>query len=84
MGKKKSKAKDAKTTINGIDYKPFDLHGKNVLQITNKSYEKELERLQLELVKLQEWVKAKGLKVVVIFEGRDAAGKGGEIGRAHV
>ncbi|HHT76940.1 MAG TPA: polyphosphate kinase 2 [Clostridiaceae bacterium] len=81
MGKKKSKAKDAKTTINGIDYKPFDLHGKNVLQITNKSYEKELERLQLELVKLQEWVKAKGLKVVVIFEGRDAAGKGGVIKR---
>lgn len=44
-------------------------------------YEKELERLQTELVKLQEWVKYKGLKVVVIFEGRDAAGKGGVIKR---
>ncbi len=44
-------------------------------------YENELERLQVELVKLQEWIKAKGLKVVVIFEGRDAAGKGGVIKR---
>ncbi|MFB3778057.1 MAG: polyphosphate kinase 2 [Bryobacteraceae bacterium] len=44
-------------------------------------YEKELRRLQEELVKLQEWIKAKGLKVVVIFEGRDAAGKGGVIKR---
>lgn len=44
-------------------------------------YEKELERLQFELVKLQEWVKAKGLRVVVVFEGRDAAGKGGAISR---
>ena len=44
-------------------------------------YEAELERLQLELVKLQDWVKHKGLRVVVIFEGRDAAGKGGAIKR---
>jgi len=44
-------------------------------------YEKELRRLQIELVKLEEWVKNKGLKVVVIFEGRDAAGKGGVIKR---
>ena len=44
-------------------------------------YSKELKRLQEELVKLQEWVKAKGLKVVVVFEGRDAAGKGGVIKR---
>ena len=44
-------------------------------------YESELERLQVELVKLQEWVKHEGLKVVVIFEGRDAAGKGGVIKR---
>lgn len=49
--------------------------------LSNKAYEKELERLQIELVKLQEWVKLKGLKVVVIFEGRDAAGKGGVIKR---
>lgn len=50
-------------------------------RIKKDVYEKELRRLQIELVKLQEWVKAKGLKVVVIFEGRDAAGKGGVIKR---
>jgi len=49
--------------------------------IKNKVYEKELARLQVELVELQEWIKHKGLKVVVIFEGRDAAGKGGVIKR---
>ena len=49
--------------------------------IDKKRYEKELARLQEELVKLQEWVRAKKLKVVVIFEGRDAAGKGGVIKR---
>jgi polyphosphate kinase len=45
------------------------------------TYGKELSRLQIELVKLQEWVKHEGLQVVVIFEGRDAAGKGGVIKR---
>jgi polyphosphate kinase len=50
-------------------------------RISNKVYEKELNNLQIELVKLQEWIKHKGLKVVVIFEGRDAAGKGGTIKR---
>jgi len=49
--------------------------------ISKKSYKKELKKLQIELVQLQEWVKQKGLKVVVIFEGRDAAGKGGVIKR---
>ena len=44
-------------------------------------YKKELRQLQLELVKLQEWIRNKGLKVVVLFEGRDAAGKGGAIKR---
>lgn len=44
-------------------------------------YEAELKTLQVELVALQEWIKLKGLKVVVIFEGRDAAGKGGTIKR---
>ncbi len=47
----------------------------------NKIYNKEIERLQTEMVKLEEWVKFKGLKVVVLFEGRDAAGKGGVIKR---
>src|SRR3972149_997591 len=45
----------------------------------NKFYERELRRLHIELVKLQEWVKHEGHKVVLIFEGRDAAGKGGVI-----
>jgi len=44
-----------------------------------KKYEKELRKLQAELCKLQEWVKYKGLRVMIVFEGRDAAGKGGTI-----
>jgi polyphosphate kinase len=44
-------------------------------------YERELRRLQVELVKLQEWIRHEGLRVVVLFEGRDAAGKGGAIKR---
>ncbi|PSW11031.1 polyphosphate kinase 2 [Photobacterium sanctipauli] len=50
-------------------------------KLSKKDYEAELVRLQIELVKLQEWIKQEGLKVVVIFEGRDAAGKGGVIKR---
>ncbi|VAW12351.1 Polyphosphate kinase 2 [hydrothermal vent metagenome] len=50
-------------------------------KISNKTYLRELTSLQIELVKLQEWIKREGLKVVVIFEGRDAAGKGGTIKR---
>src|SRR6266498_2217153 len=45
------------------------------------AYEKELRRLQIELVKLQEWIRQRGLRVVVLFEGRDAAGKGSAIKR---
>ncbi len=48
-------------------------------KLDKKTYEKELARLQIELVKMQEWIKAQGLKVVILFEGRDAAGKGGAI-----
>ncbi len=50
-------------------------------KIPKKFYEAELAKMQVELVKLQEWIKVKGLKVVVLFEGRDAAGKGGVIKR---
>ena len=50
-------------------------------RLSRTDYEHELGRLQIELVKLQEWIKAKKLKVVVLFEGRDAAGKGGTIKR---
>jgi polyphosphate kinase 2 len=50
-------------------------------KLSNKEYEAELFKLHAELVKLQYWVKEKGLKVIVVFEGRDAAGKGGVIKR---
>ncbi len=50
-------------------------------RLPKKFYEKELTRLQFELVKMQYWIKEKGLRVVLIFEGRDAAGKGGVIKR---
>lgn len=48
-------------------------------KLRRKAYEKELERLHVELVKLQRWVVHKGLKVCIVFEGRDGAGKGGVI-----
>src|SRR5690349_18171524 len=48
-------------------------------KLTRKQYEKELRHLQAELCTLQEWVKHEGLKVIVVFEGRDGAGKGGTI-----
>ncbi len=56
--------------------KPADNNGK---KLKAKKYEKELRRLQAELCILQEWVKHKGLRVMIIFEGRDGAGKGGTI-----
>ncbi|MCP4546248.1 MAG: polyphosphate kinase 2 [bacterium] len=51
------------------------------VKLSKADYEKELTRLQTELVKLQEWIKHEDMKVVVLFEGRDAAGKGGVIKR---
>src|SRR6187401_1551356 len=48
-------------------------------KLKNKDYIKELRRLQAELCRLQDWVKHKGLRVIVVFEGRDGAGKGGTI-----
>src|SRR5712692_673669 len=48
-------------------------------KMKRKEFEKELEKLQVELVKLQDWVVHKGLRVIIVFEGRDAAGKGGTI-----
>jgi polyphosphate kinase 2 len=50
-------------------------------KLKNKQYEQELRKLHTKLVEMQEWVKATGAKVVVVFEGRDAAGKGGVINR---
>src|SRR5213080_4110218 len=48
-------------------------------KLKTKKYEKELRKLQAELCILQEWVKAKGLRIMIVFEGRDGAGKGGTI-----
>ena len=51
----------------------------NVPKMKRKDYEAKLRKLQVELCRLQEWVKHNGLKVIIVFEGRDAAGKGGTI-----
>jgi polyphosphate kinase len=48
-------------------------------KMKRKDYEKELQKLQIELCHLQEWIKAEGARVIIVFEGRDAAGKGGTI-----
>jgi polyphosphate kinase 2 len=58
---------------------PDDSPATGVRTISGKVYREELVKLQVELVKCQEWIKATGRKVVVLFEGRDAAGKGGAI-----
>ena len=65
-----AKAKAAKPKARASDERP---------RLKAKKYEKELRRLQAELCKRQDWVKHKGLRVIVIFEGRDGAGKGGTI-----
>jgi len=51
----------------------------NSKKMKRKEYEKQLQKLQVELCRLQDWVKAEGAKIIVVFEGRDAAGKGGTI-----
>lgn len=86
--KKASKAKKRKDQLSerldgstdGTDQLAAEAE-KKPSKLKTKIYEQELAKLQVELVKLQEWIKNKGLKVVVIFEGRDAAGKGGVIKR---
>lgn len=78
--KKENKSIKEKSDLDNV-VKHIEPEQKDQRTISNKFYNKELAKLQIELVKLQEWIKAKGLKVVVIFEGRDAAGKGGVIKR---
>ena len=76
MAKNKSRGKDdKKDTADGHSGE----NGKS--RLDKEFYESELFKLQIELVKLQEWIRHNGLKVVVLFEGRDAAGKGGAITR---
>ncbi len=72
MGKDKKATKPTKTA----SAKPA---GRN--KISNADYEQEMLRLQTELVKVQEWTRATGARIVILFEGRDAAGKGGTIKR---
>ncbi len=74
--KSKNEKLIAKTSKTGEDIIVFHTE-----KIKKKHYEEELKKLQVELVKLQRWIKLKRLKVVVVFEGRDAAGKGGVIKR---
>ena len=74
--KKRIKTKEEENNI----YSDIKLEKKKN-KLTKKKYEKHLNLLQVELVKLQRWINTKGLKVVVLFEGRDAAGKGGVIKR---
>ena len=66
-----------KSAAEAVEPKPVE----KLKKLSLAAYEKEIAKLQIELVKLQGWIKEKGLKVVVIFEGRDAAGKGGTIKR---
>ncbi len=70
--------KEEVVAVADLDAKQTDVHVKRE-KMKKKDYEKELAKLQIELVKMQEWIKAQGLKVVLLFEGRDAAGKGGAI-----
>lgn len=77
MARNKDKQKDKKAKEKpSLEEKPAPRK-----KLDKELYENELARLQIELVKMQEWIKHQGLKVVVIFEGRDAAGKGGVIKR---
>jgi polyphosphate kinase 2 len=75
-----SKKKKDKNKGNSHEALELDKDSKRK-ELSKKECDKELARLHVELVKLQEWVKNQGLKIVVIFEGRDAAGKGGAIKR---
>jgi polyphosphate kinase 2 len=78
----KPKAKKPETRVDGAAANgDREAEESKPKKFPRKAFDKELEGLQRELVLMQEWIKAKGLKVVVIFEGRDAAGKGGVIKR---
>ena len=78
MSKKSKKDKKSKSTLDS-DTKRSGVN--SLSKIGKKEYEAQIFKLQVELVKLQEWVKATNARIVIIFEGRDAAGKGGMIKR---
>ena len=80
--KKKKSGKEKKfeaAQLEGTNSSVATVPGEPLPKMKKKDFEKELEPLQVELVKLQEWVKANGAKICIIFEGRDTAGKGGVI-----
>jgi len=80
MGKKKDKKAKKNKQQTAVDQtRTNEAAGEPKPKLKGKEYETMLEPLQVELVKLQEWVKATGAKIIVVFEGRDAAGKGGII-----
>jgi len=77
MGKHDGKKdRTAADRAEGTYHAEVEAPGTKPKKIDKEVYEAELAKLQLELVKLQEWVKREGLRVVVVFEGRDAAGEG--------
>lgn len=90
----KSKKHDIGAVLDALDHSDGDIdHSQDLLaelqegghkdhkRLEKKNYEKELAQLQTELVKMQYWVKASGFRMIILFEGRDAAGKGGSIKR---
>ena len=77
MGKKDAKSKDQ--SAGRANKAGSDKAAATVKALKAKDYDRELKKLHVELVKLQQWVVAKGLKVCILFEGRDGAGKGGTI-----
>lgn len=79
MGKRSKKDHAKKSEVEAKD--SLAKQNEASASLSKKDYERELYKLQVELVKLQEWVKKIGAKIIVIFEGRDAAGKGGVIKR---
>lgn len=79
MGKRSKKDHAKKSEVEAKD--SLAKQNEASASLSKKDYERELYKLQVELVKLQEWVKKTGAKIIVIFEGRDAAGKGGVIKR---
>ena len=80
MAKNKSEQRERSIELADVwSDPPVEEIGSTARSLSNKAYLRELETLQVELVKLLEWIKHEGMRVVVIFEGRDAAGKGGAI-----
>ena len=80
--KKKARKKHEMEVMQAASFSPSRPAAEIVRpKLRRKEFEKEMEKLQIELVKLQEWVKASGAKICVLFEGRDTAGKGGVIKR---